>query len=59
MPGEVGHPALPPENMTLGDINNPLATGYVVQAFLHKGTVLWSLKKLENVGHSFLYQGHF
>ena len=59
LPGEVGHPALPPENRILGDINNPLATGNVVEASLHKGTVLWSLKNLENVGHSFLCQSHF
>ena len=50
---------MPPENRTLGDINNPLATGYVVQASFHKGTVLWSLQNLENVGHSFLSQGQF
>ena len=66
LPGEVGHPALRPkhyfkgcercEEFVLG-INNPLSTGYVVQASLHKGTVLWSLKNLENVGHSFLCQG--
>ena len=41
------------------DINNPLSTGYVVQASLDKGTVFWLLKKLEDVVHSFLYQGPF
>ena len=41
------------------DINNPLTTGYVVQASIQRDTVLWSLKKLENVGHSFLYQSQF
>ena len=45
--------------MTLGDINNPLATGYAVYASIQRDTVMWSLKKLENVDHSFLYESHF
>jgi hypothetical protein len=47
VPGKVGHPALPPENRALGDINNPLATGYAVQASIQRDTLLWSFKKLE------------
>ena len=59
LPGEVGHPALSPENKTLGDINNSLTTGYAVRASLQRDTVLWSLKELENVDLSFLYRALF